>query len=318
MLRSIKNSIIKLLPFKVSRLLFYPMIVSNSYREEIGLAESILLMRHNGTNLDSEYWAAILRKCGHIIDKGLQRCDCESGHSKEFYSLAKETLGKITENRILEDPSIIWARNKIIEYEEFQEKMCQDSEYMPFVSTTCTYDQLYDVIQTRRSVRMFMDRAVPRSDVEKIVSVINWAPASCNRQTAKVFIADSPEIVRKCIGSNNGATCLSDNIPCFISFCADTRSYEMPHEMMLPILDTALGIQNCCLTAHSLGIGMTLLNWTHHTDEQNKLLRETLGIAPYFRIIANAVLGYPAQGVPLPARKSKYFTYTFVPNGNKS
>lgn len=315
MLRLFKKWIVNLLPLKMRRWLFHPMVVSNSYRDEIDLAESVLLMRHDGANLDSEFWAAMLRKYCHILDKGLQRCDCEAGHSKDFYSLARETLGKINDKRVLDDPSIIWARNKIIEYGEFQEKTCRDSENTPFVSTTCTYDQLHDVIQTRRSVRMFEDRPVARTDIEKIASVINWAPASCNRQTAKVFIADSPEIVQKCIRSNSGATCLSDNIPCFMSFCVDLRPYDMPHEMTLPILDTALGIQNCCLAAQSLGIGMTLLNWTHHTDEQDKLLRETLGIPTYFRVVANAVLGYPAQGPPVPVRKSEHFTYTFVQNG---
>lgn len=317
MLKIFKDLIVNLLPPKIRRCFFYPMIVSNSYREEIDLAESILLMRHEGTNLDCEYWAAILRKYSHIIDKGLQRCDCEAGHSKKFYFLAIEALGKITEKRIIEDPSIIWARNKIIEYEEFQDKNCRDSEYLPFASTICTYDQLYDVIQTRRSVRTFKNNAVERTSIEKIASVINWAPSSCNRQTAKVFIADFPEIIQKCISANSGATCLGDNIPCFMSFCVDLRPYDMPHEMTLPILDTALGIQNCCLTAQSLGICLTLLNWTHHTNEQDKVLRESLGIPPYYRIVANAVLGYPEKGAPIPSRKHPENTYVFIERGVK-
>jgi nitroreductase len=226
--------------------------------------------------------------------------------------LAREALGKITDDKLTKDPSVIWARNKILEYETFQNQVSRYSDSIPFTSTTCTYEQLYDVIRTRRSIRTFDDRMVPKSDIEKIVSVVNWAPASCNRQTVKVYIANSPEIIQKCISTNNGATCLGDFIPCFISFCADLRPYEMPQEMTLPILDAALGIQNCCLVAHSLGIGMTLLNWTHHTDEQATLLRKIMGIPPYFRIIANAVLGYPAQGAPLPARKSEQFTYTFI------
>lgn len=306
-----KKKILELLPFKVQRLLLHPMLVSNSYREEIELAESVLLMRHNGTNLNSEYWAAMLRKYCHILDKGLQRGDCEPGHSTEFYSLAQDALGKITDKKILDDPSVLWAKNKIVEYENCQEKKRRDSENIPFVSTACTYDQLYEVIQTRRSVRTFKNNAVARTDIEKIASVINWAPSSCNRQTAKVFIADSPETVKKCLSLNSGATCLSDNIPCFLSFCVDLRPYDMPHEMTLPILDTALGIQNCCLAAHSLSIGMTLLNWTHHSHAQEKLLRETLDIPSYYRIVSNAVLGYPENGVPIPSRKHTDMTCVF-------
>jgi len=301
-----------LVPFRIRRLLFKTMIVSNSYREEIELAESVLLMRNEGTALDSEYWAAMLRKYAHILDKGLQRCDCEAGHSNGFYSLAREAMNHIAGTDLVNEPSVLWARNKVLEYEAFQVSKCVDDKPIPFVPTNCTYEQLHDAMVTRRSVRIFTNHAVPRSEIEKIVSVVNWAPASCNRQTVRVYIADNPELVRICLGVNNGATCTSDNIPCFISFCADVRPYDMPHEMTLPVLDTALGIQNCCLAAHALGIGMTLLNWTHHTEEQAKLLRKTLGIPSCFRIVANAVLGYPAQGAPLPVRKSDNLTYTFA------
>lgn len=317
MLRRFKRVISSLFPFKIRRWLFHPLIVPDSYREEIGWAESILFMRHSGTNLDSEYWAAILRKYCHIIDKGLQRCDCETGHSQKYYFLAREALDKITEKRILDDPSTIWARNKIIEYEEFQNSICRDRECAPLIPTKCTFEQLYDVIQTRRSLRVFKNNVIARTDLEKIASVINLAPSSCNRQAAKVFIADSPELVQKCISSNSGATCLSDNIPCFMSFCVDLRPYDMPHEITLPILDTALGIQNCCLTAHSLGIGLTILNWTHHTQDQDEILRGALNIPSHYRIVANAVLGYPEKGAPTPSRKSPDITYVFSERGVK-
>lgn len=316
MLKLLKRFIVNSIPFKVRRRILFPMIVSNSYRDEIDLVEYVLQMRYYGINLDSEYWAAILRKYCHIIDKGLQRIDCEPGHSRTYYSLACDTFDNITDKSILNDPSVVWARNKIEEYEALQETSYRDCELSPFLSSACTYDQLQDIIKTRRSIRMFTERKVPRCDIEKIVSLINWAPSSCNRQTGKAFIADTPKIVEKCISANSGATCLSGNIPCFISFCADLRPYEMPHEMTLPVLDTSLGIQNCCLAAHSLGIGMTLLNWTHHNKAQDNSLREALGIPRYFRIIANAVLGYPSQGVPLPARKADKLTFTFVQNGN--
>lgn len=306
-----KKWIVSLLPLRIRRWLFHPMIVSNSYREEVDVTESVLLMRHDGANLDSEFWAAMLRKYCHILDKGLQRHDCESGHSKDFYALALEARDKITEKNVLDDPSVLWAKNKIIEYEEFQGKTCWKSEGTRFAPSICTYDQLCDVVQSRRSVRIFQERTVERTDIERIASVINWAPTSCNRQTSKIFIADSPKSVEECLHSNSGATCLSDNVPCFMSFCVDLRPYDMPHEMTLPIIDSALGIQNCCLAAHSLGIGLTILNWTHHSSVQDKQLRKVLGIPSYYRIVANAVLGYPAVGAPIPARKRSEATCVF-------
>lgn len=311
MLKRVKDIIRCLIPFAVRRRLLNPIIVPKGYQEEVFLAESILVLRHEKKGLDDEYWASAVRKYAHIIDKGLQRCDCEPGHSETFYQHARDCLGMINGAEMLSDPSIIWAKEKIASYERLQNSSTTCDRATPFDETRCTYEDLVDVIKTRRSIRGFSDRQIPREVIEKIVDVVNWAPSSCNRQTTRVFIADSKEMILNCLDANNGATCFGGEISCFMAFCADLRAYDMPTEMTLPILDVSLGMQNCCLVAHSLDVGLTLLNWTHHSKEQDRRLREALSIPPHYRIVANAVLGYPEQGAPLPARKGPTSTYSF-------
>lgn len=320
MINWFKKIIIRSLPFPIRRKLFHPMLVPNDYRQEFNLVESILVMRHNNKNLDDEFWAAALRKYAHILDKGLQRCDFQPGHSNEFYQFAITALDNIKTKEMRQDPSVIWAVNKICEFEHLQKNECKNESLLPPVTKTiCHYDDLVDAIKTRRSIRNFSNKPLLSSDIEKIVEVINWSPSSCNRQTARVFIADSEDLVKKCMKVNDGATGFSEYVPCFMSFCSDLRAYDMPIEMTLPFIDIALGIQNCCLVAHSLGVGMTILNWTHHREDQERQLRSLLGIPKYYRIIANAVLGYPDKGAPTPARKSDKLTYAFVgKRGNKN
>ena len=169
-----------------------------------------------------------------------------------------------------------------------------------------------EVIHSRRSIRSFLEQPLPRDVVETIAGVASWASCSCNRQTTKIFITSSRKLIPDCLSANSGATCLSEYVPLFMCFCADLRAYDMPAEMTLPVLDVSLGVQNSCLLAQSLGVGMTLLNWTHHSEDQDRLLRKTLGIPSYYRIVVNAVLGYPAHGAPVPVRKSSNLTYSFV------
>lgn len=307
----LKNVLRRLIPFAVRRWLLHPAIVPNGYREEVAMAESILIMRHEKRGQDDEYWASNLRKYAHILDKGLQCCDCEPGHGRDYYKLACASRDMISGSEMLRDPSVVWAREKIAAYEYLQKTCGNGGKLGPFVSTVCSYDDLIDAIKTRRSIRNFANLALPREAVEKIAEAVNWAPSSCNRQTVKIFIADSSALIKTCLEANSGATCLSGEISCFMSFCADLRVYDMPTELTLPVLDVALGMQNCCLTAHSLGVGMTLLNWTHHDLLQEKQLREALSIPPHYRIVANAALGYPEVGAPPPSRKSARFTYEF-------
>lgn len=100
-----------------------------------------------------------------------------------------------------------------------------------------------------------------------------------------------------------GATCFSGMASAFFCFCADVRVYEMPHEVMLPYVDIGLGVQNCALAAHCLGVSLTMLTWAQHASEDDLKLRRLLQIPDYCLIVVNAVGGYPDGGTEVPARK---------------
>lgn len=308
----LKKIVTRLLPISARRKMFNPMIVPSDYRHEIESAEAILSWRLTEAHVDDEFLTAELRKFAHILDKGLQRCDCEPGHSRNFLKQAKDCLKGIKSSEYLNDNSVNWAKEIISAYEKLQEAEIRAGGSEDFQGADCSYAQIDSLIKTRRSIRDFQAKTVSRADLEKIAQSMKWAPSSCNRQTSKVFIVDDPELIDLCIKNNNGATCFSHNPPCFMSFCADLRPYLMPQELTLPVLDTALGIQNCALVAHSLGLGMTILNWTHHSRQQDSALRKLLKIPVHYRIVANALLGWPGRGAPTPARKSDSNAYTFV------
>jgi nitroreductase len=162
---------------------------------------------------------------------------------------------------------------------------------------------LLEAIKARRSIRQFRDEPVDVHTVEAIVEVVNWSPTSCNRQPAKVFATNSPSLARSCLATCQGATGFSEFVPCFLSFCADPRSYWLPRELELPLMDVSLGVQNCCLMAHSQGLSLTLLSWANHTDDDERVLRDLLAIPDHFKIVVNGALGYPEHDVPVPLRK---------------
>jgi hypothetical protein len=121
-----------------------------------------------------------------------------------------------------------------------------------------------------------------------------------------VYATNNPELVRQCVQLHGGAACFTDiYAPLFLTFCADPRVYEMPVEVALPYVDVALGVENCALAAHCLGVSLTLLTWALHTDQQDRDLRRILGIPSHMQIIVSAVGGYPDGGVQVPARKNK-------------
>ena len=253
---------------------------------------------------DDEFWAAELRRLAHIIDKGLQRADFEPGHSASIYQSAREALARIQSKAMLNDPSVVWASNKICEFENGQPTQGTSRPDQEAAVPSCSYSALVDLVVGRSSVRSYSDRAVSDDEMRKVVWGLNWASTSCNRQTAKAVATNDPPLVRQCTETCQGATCFSEFVPCFLSFCADLRSYFVPNEIWLPMVDVALGTQNCCLAAHSLGLSLTLLSWAQASDEEERRLRKLLGIPAHYRIVVNAAMGYPGRSVPPPARKS--------------
>jgi len=65
------------------------------------------------------------------------------------------------------------------------------------------------IIKERRSIRNFTAQPVEIEKINRFLEAINWAPSSCNRQPAKVFITTKPELVEQCASTCAGATCFT-------------------------------------------------------------------------------------------------------------
>lgn len=289
--------------------LLHKAAVRNQYKEFVDRIEQARAMQRTGKGLDDEYHMQKLRQAAHIVDKGLQRKDWQPGHSAKWYERAQEHLSGIASRDMLQDPSGIWALEVLETYERAQidghVTRPQSSELGP----GCEYEQLLSAIMARRSARFFREEEVALDVVEKVVDVINWSPNSCNKQAAQVFVTTTPSLAQEGLSTCKGATGFGTYIPAFLCFCADLRSYWLPPEMLLPLVDVSLGIQNCCLVASSLGLSITLLSWAQHTQEDEQKLRGLLGIPSYCQIIVNGAMGYPERIPETPGRKRVESTY---------
>jgi len=299
---------------RLVRKIFYPFLSNRYirifcayylYRRWIAHSEAMVALRRKEKNLDESYWMGKLRQYTHMVDKGLHRGDFSKGRGTRAYGVAKDALSHIKSREGLRDPSTQWAARKIKQYDEFQSGK-STRLVTEYVRTTCTYKDLLNAIKTRRSIRQYVDKPVEDEVIDKIASVLDWSPTSCNRQPARVYATNNPDIVRKCVTLHRGAACFTDiYAPLFLMFCTDSRLYEMPAEMALPHVDVALGVQNCVLVAHSLGISLTLLTCATLGVREEQNLREILGIPQHFQIVTSAVGGYVNGGAEVPARKNK-------------
>ena len=308
MIEILKNLIIKL--FGRGRIEFFrskPFIVHGKYRAIISDLEKYSKVIRTNYGSDPELSLLLVRKFGHILDKGLHRSDAEKGHSQSIAAeLAKHIA--IAEKVYPNDDTFIWARNKLELYNQLQ----LHGHIAPLEEkqegTSLSFNELEILIKNRRSNRLFKSLQIEERVLEKLASMVNWASSSCNKQPIVLYETTNPDLAKKCLRCCKGGTGFGDFIPAFVSFTADMRGYYLPDEAFLPAIDVALGAQNLFLAAETLGLSCCGLTWAQKDAVDEQRLRQLLNIPVQNQIIFNAVLGYPSKYYVTPIRKSTYKT----------
>lgn len=102
----------KFIPYRWYKLLANGFIVVPKYYknaiEELEQCFDLSLEDHINKDL------MLMRKFGHIIDKGLHREDAAPGHSKVYYNDLKELVKKVQHTEYANDPTVLWAAEKIV------------------------------------------------------------------------------------------------------------------------------------------------------------------------------------------------------------
>lgn len=245
----------------------------------------------------------MMRKYGHIIDKGLHRSDVSAGHSRNYYELLKESVHVLEKSRYKEEPTIKWAKDKLSAYEKLQVSEVFKPLHGNPVQSPVSFEIFQKLVEERRSNRDFLEKEVCKEDIDRLKRLANWASSSCNKQPIEIYVTNNPYLASQCLKCCKGGTGFSSHIPSFWAFSCSSLGYVWPSEIYLPFVDTCLGIQNVMLGATTLGMSGTLLSWAQKNEEEEKKLRELLDIPPHHQIILCGVIGYAKSNFVPPTRK---------------
>ncbi len=250
-----------------------------------------------------EVLLAKLRIIAHALDKGLCAANYEGGRGKSKYENCKELISKLEHTYLEDDPTLLWAKEKVKEYEKIsQNPSCRNLGNPAYVPNEQETSKYLEFICGRRSSRTFKADKIDENVLAKLVDVGRWSPNSCCRQSVYFYVTQDDRLIEKCMEITPGATCF-DNVPCFICVCGDTRFYSLIDKELLYI-DASLAAENLLLAAHAYGIEGAPLNWRRHMLKEEKQLKRILDIAPYHAIVFNIAMGYPKFLPPVPARKN--------------
>lgn len=154
--------------------------------------------------------------------------------------------------------------------------------------------QIFENIKTRRSVRSYQDKRLPKSDLEQILTAGLYAPSANNIQNWQFTVVEGAEKLtklQKAVGAAMGNTNYHRfyNAPVLVIVSA-------PKDYSHAMADCACALENMFLMAHDLGIGSVWINQLTDTydDKGVRAVLDSFGVPAGHQVCGCAAMGYPA------------------------
>ena len=152
--------------------------------------------------------------------------------------------------------------------------------------------ELQEAIFTRRTVRKFLDKPVPREIVERLIDAARYAPTACNLQLWEFIVVDDPQI-REQIAEETKFIKLAP-LSVFVTY-----SHKYTRENYAWVQSASAAMMNMMLMAHDLGLGSC---WVDTLGNVGRLKR-LLGVPAEQTILALLLFGYYDLKLRAPRRR---------------
>lgn len=165
--------------------------------------------------------------------------------------------------------------------------------------------ELQTCIETRRSVRRFLDTPVSRDAIIELVRAANLAPSWKNSQVTRFYAADgdNKQALEACLPDFNRSSV--QNAPVLLVAAVETgvsgfRQDGVPATHIgdgFQYFDCGLQVENLCLKARELGLGTLIMG-----------LYDAAAVRDFFHLssaqtpVCLIALGYPAVDLKAPSR----------------
>jgi len=143
---------------------------------------------------------------------------------------------------------------------------------------------LVDIILSRRSIRRYQKKEIPKDTLDKILEAGRQAPSAMNRQPWHFIVVTNNEI-KKELSKWLFTKHIKDS-PVTIVGCAKTGFLDRKWS----IIGTSIALQNMVIAAWALGIGSC---WIGGFKEDK--VKQLLKIPDKWKIVALVTLGYPDE-----------------------
>ncbi|MHA2287384.1 MAG: nitroreductase family protein [Promethearchaeota archaeon] len=144
-------------------------------------------------------------------------------------------------------------------------------------------------LKERRTIRSFINKAIPDNEIEMILEAGRWAPSAHNYQPWEFIVIKSKEMLRE-ISKKALYGRHIKRAPLAIAIVGKVNIMPTLH-----VQDTSLVSMNMMLMAWSLGIGST---WIGALERD--YVKDMLGLGENDNLLTILPMGYIKGSIPLP------------------
>jgi coenzyme F420-0:L-glutamate ligase/coenzyme F420-1:gamma-L-glutamate ligase len=194
------------------------------------------------------------------------------------------------------------------------------------------YDDLLELLRSRRSIRRFLDRPVARAEIERLLEAARWAPSNHDRQPWKFLVIEDRQAIQALAESvGQGLAGKLRSLPSVAAAYAGELAghatffrgapllmvalHKRPVSLSAALLEgvnhptlvsgeplsVAMALQNLLLAAHALGLGACVM--TAPLIAQEAVIA-ALDLPAGFDVTCFVAVGHPAECPEAPRRKS--------------
>ena len=170
-------------------------------------------------------------------------------------------------------------------------------------------NEFLDVLNSRASVKSYLDKPVEKHLIDEIIQAGLSAPSGLNKQSP-IILAVTDKTTRDMLSYINAGKDPFKRVdpfygaPCVLVVLADKN-------VPTYLYDGSLVMENLQLAAHSLGLGACWIHRAKETfeTEEGKQLLKNLGIEGEYEGIGNCIIGYPNVKPEVKPRKENRVYY---------
>jgi len=146
-------------------------------------------------------------------------------------------------------------------------------------------------IRTRRSIRKYENKPIPKETLEAIVDCGRLAASGRNEQPWEFVVVTDPNIKQQIADATDYGKFIAQAAACIAVFCRDTTFY---------LEDGAAATQNLLVAAWAMGVGSCWIagDKKHYAST----IRTIVGAPENTKLVSLIALGYPAEQPTRPKR----------------